>query len=369
MFFCHVLLRSLSKLMDDRADDWGKFLDAAVFSINTSIQCTTKVTPFRMMFGREPRFPLEVESACEPASEQDFTEMLQTVDAEVFLEKLIEKQDEVFKTVDKRIQEAQKKQKEQYKKRKGIVDYKFKIGDKVLRRNMQQKTRKGSKREDRWLGPFIIVELTTTCCSLKNIQGKLLKTRINLSQLKPYFQQDQCSSFFDEDHDHDQDSTHSDDSMQYDHSPNGQASPTLLSYQTSAPPLNDQCSPCPSGNQVSPPPLYSQASCLSQPRATAKLQAPWNRDKQGYVYMIAWTMCCGDQMYYYLTPPLLNNYSGREDISMIHPQKKLKLRKKRIPDEHHCTHESTFGSTLLPLSTSHGAISLEGELYCYYHYN
>ena len=37
--------------------------------------------------------------------------------------------------------EAQKKQKEQYKKRKVIIDYHFKEGDKVLRRNMKQKTR------------------------------------------------------------------------------------------------------------------------------------------------------------------------------------------------------------------------------------
>ena len=71
------------------------------------------------------------------------------------LEKLIQKQQE-FKAADGRIVEAQKKQKEQYKKQKGIIDYQFKEGDKVLRRNMKQKTQKGSKHEDRChkiLGP------------------------------------------------------------------------------------------------------------------------------------------------------------------------------------------------------------------------
>ena len=51
---------------------------------------------------------------------------------------------------------------------------------------MKQKTRKGSKHEDRWLGPYTIVELSTTTCRLANALGKNLKTRINLSQLKPY---------------------------------------------------------------------------------------------------------------------------------------------------------------------------------------
>jgi len=69
-----------------------------------------------------------------------------------------------------------------------------KEGDKVLRRNMKQKTRKGSKGEDRWLGPYTIVELSATTCILKNALGKKLKTRINRSQLKPYLQTSQSDN-------------------------------------------------------------------------------------------------------------------------------------------------------------------------------
>ena len=88
--------------------------------------------------------------------------------------------------MDATIKSAQEKQKKQYAERKGITEYGFKIGDKVLRRNMQQKTRKGKKMEDRWLGPYTIVEITKTSCLLKNSSDKILKQRINLSQLKPY---------------------------------------------------------------------------------------------------------------------------------------------------------------------------------------
>ena len=172
--------------MTDQMDDWGQYLDAAIFATNTSTQSTTKVTPFRMMFNREPRFPLEAEKEGERASMEDIFESLQSADVEDVLEKLIQKQQQIFKAADERIVEAQKKQKEQYKKRKGIIDYQFKEGDKVLRRNMKQKTLKGSKHEDRWLGPYTIVELSKTTCRLTNALGKILKARINLSQLKPY---------------------------------------------------------------------------------------------------------------------------------------------------------------------------------------
>ena len=117
---------------------------------------------------------------------EDIIESLQSADVEDVLEKLIQKQQKIFRTADERIVEAQKKQKEQYKKQKGIIDYHFKEGDKVLWRNMKQKTRKGSKHEDQWLGPYTIVELSTTTCRLANALGKNLKTRINLSQMKSY---------------------------------------------------------------------------------------------------------------------------------------------------------------------------------------
>ena len=42
--------------------------------------------------------------------------------------------------------------------------------------------------EDRWLGPYVIIELSNTSCLLKNHSGKILKQRINLCQLKSYFE-------------------------------------------------------------------------------------------------------------------------------------------------------------------------------------
>ena len=175
--------------MEHSADDWSQYLDSALFAINTSVHSTTKYSPFLMMFGRDPLFPLEAEVKGEGEEKTDMINLVASDNVDNYLEKVFEKQDQVFKVVDERIKTSQIKQKEQYLRRKGLVTYDYKVGDKVLRRNMKQKTRKGYKNEDRWLGPYVIVTLAKSTCLLKSSKtGKNLKTKVNISQLKPYQQ-------------------------------------------------------------------------------------------------------------------------------------------------------------------------------------
>ena len=175
--------------MDDTSDDWCEYLDSALFAMNTSLQNTTKFTPFYMMFGRNPRFPLKAEKEAETSSIQKAMDDIAKADADEYIGNIVEKQKTIFPKANSSIKAVQEKQKEQYARRKRIVKYNFNIGDKVLRRNMQQKTKKGKKMEDRWLGPYFIVELSNTSCLLKNHSVKILKQRINLCQLKPYLSQ------------------------------------------------------------------------------------------------------------------------------------------------------------------------------------
>ncbi|XP_065892491.1 uncharacterized protein [Dysidea avara] len=181
-----TLKRSMSKLMEDYSDNWGKYLDSAIFATNSSVQASTKHTPFLLMYGREARFPLEAEKEAESTVLDGAINNFCKADFEQYIKECFEKQKSIFSKTDVAIKAAQVKQKQQYAQRKGIVEYGFKIGDKVLRRNMQQKTKKGKKMEDRWLGPYIIVEITKTSCLLKNKSDKILKQRINICQLKPY---------------------------------------------------------------------------------------------------------------------------------------------------------------------------------------
>jgi hypothetical protein len=87
-----------------------------------------------------------------------------------------------------RIQIAQQKQKKQYEIRKnqGVKVFHFAIGDQVLRRNMVKLSRKGSRLETDWLGPYTVTGLHKRGTVYLAKDGKDLKSRDNQQQLKPY---------------------------------------------------------------------------------------------------------------------------------------------------------------------------------------
>lgn len=173
--------------MIDHHDDWAKYLHAAVFAINTSTQASTKISPFKMMFGgREPRFPLEAEKQGENIDICSKLSDLDELNPKDILDNAIMEQQSLFKVAEENISKAQKKQIEQYRMKNKLSIQRFTKGSKVLRRNMKQKTKKGHKSEDRWLGPYMISDITNTTCQLVNMSGHTLKTRVNLNQLKLY---------------------------------------------------------------------------------------------------------------------------------------------------------------------------------------
>ena len=171
----------MAKLSTDKGDDWDEHLDAILFGVRTSVQETTKFTPFFLMHGREARFPMEVEhsSTVDESLPPNITSVI---------DRLQKVKKEIFPLAKKNIDESQKKQKDQYLKRKGIHKPTFKVGDKVLRLNMRKRTKKGHKMEDTWLGPYKVLEITKYgCCLLECLKtSTVLKRKINSSQLKLY---------------------------------------------------------------------------------------------------------------------------------------------------------------------------------------
>ena len=58
----------------------------------------------------------------------------------------------------------------------------------MFRRNNKRNDRKGGKFSYKWLGPFVVSDIAKTgLATLKNNDGKLLKTKYNIVQLKPIF--------------------------------------------------------------------------------------------------------------------------------------------------------------------------------------
>lgn len=57
----HVLAEYLKPYINNSQNDWDLFLDAAMFSYNTSYHEAIKISPFELIFGRKPRLPSLVE--------------------------------------------------------------------------------------------------------------------------------------------------------------------------------------------------------------------------------------------------------------------------------------------------------------------
>ena len=87
------------------------------------------------------------------------------------------------------IQLAQERQKKNYDAKHCKDKEKYVVGTLVLLRNSKKLSRKGSKMEQNWLGPYRIIENvkknTYRLCS-RNDNKKVLRTLVNMSRLKIY---------------------------------------------------------------------------------------------------------------------------------------------------------------------------------------
>ncbi|KAK3703494.1 hypothetical protein QZH41_007931 [Actinostola sp. cb2023] len=182
--------------MNEKNDEWDDYVDGAVFAVNTNKSTTTKYTPFFLMYGRQPRLPFEVEKLLNNSEEEPVSELAAKLGnasaIDDYVQNMTERRDILFPKVEDNINSAQEKQKQTYLKRKGITKCSMKDGDLVLKRNMLQKTKQGHKMEDQWIGPYVVegLDKTNGTCSLRqHIGGNLLKSRINIKDLKIYQQQ------------------------------------------------------------------------------------------------------------------------------------------------------------------------------------
>ena len=274
--------------MDEQDDNWDDYIDGALFAINTNVSTTTKCSPFFVMFGRHPRMPFEVEKFVTPLEEGDeainnvMTELCSDNSLQAHIEKMTEIRDAVFPKIERNIDVAQQKQKQQYLKRTGGLKFTFNNGDTVLRRNMLQKTSKGHKMEDQWIGPYTVegLDLVKGTCKLRAKDRRLLQRKINLKDLKLYREQSTSQ-------------TPSNDALLQESS--AQQYPTLPQDSISAVPQNNQSgvssvwqptqstqlsgaavqqpAPTPTTSQPDVPATHTTAQSTSQPRG-AGVQQP-----------------------------------------------------------------------------------------------
>ena len=91
----------------------------------------------------------------------------------------------IHQTAGESIYSAQEKQRRDYNRRCQMLN-KINVGEKVLLQNQRRMNRKSCKFSFKWFGPFKVHSISNmNFCSLKNKDGTLIKTKYNVSLLKP----------------------------------------------------------------------------------------------------------------------------------------------------------------------------------------
>ncbi len=58
-----TIKNSILKLVEDYLEDWDLFLEGILFDYRTSVQASTKISPFEVMYGRKAKLPIELDFA------------------------------------------------------------------------------------------------------------------------------------------------------------------------------------------------------------------------------------------------------------------------------------------------------------------
>ena len=125
------ILKSLLRARVNREkNDWDEQLPHALLAYRVTVQASTNVSPFEMLYGREARLTF--------GADQEMLISGPTHGPAKYVEELKKRQNDLRKLVTKRIEKAQQKQKRCYDSRyRARLNKCFNVGDTVLLKNFR----------------------------------------------------------------------------------------------------------------------------------------------------------------------------------------------------------------------------------------
>ena len=133
--------------------DWHKKLNSILFAYRVRKQASTHISPFFMMYGREPILQWEVEHDLGPIESDDISEL--SIDE--VIERMYNLQVQVLDVAAANIKNAQKVQARAYNAKHARNA--FAVGEKVWRMNPLWSTKlKAPRKGPKWVGPYEIVD-------------------------------------------------------------------------------------------------------------------------------------------------------------------------------------------------------------------
>ena len=139
----------LSKYISVNQIDWDRYIDGLVLAYNCTPHESTDISPYRMVFGREARIPLDLMT--ENTSDSEYV----SNEAE-YVRKLQEELHNIHTLARDTMKKSMQRQKHYYDR--NVIEVTYEVGD-MVRRN-QQKVAVGTKSKlaRRWTGPWIITK-------------------------------------------------------------------------------------------------------------------------------------------------------------------------------------------------------------------
>ncbi|KAE8744233.1 hypothetical protein FOCC_FOCC009153, partial [Frankliniella occidentalis] len=193
-----VIKCGLLKVLRQNISEWPSVLDGVLFAHRVQKQRSTGYSPFFLLFGQEPKLPVDVliENTDEEEpfddNEEENSEYIATSELESVTDQFIKFKKNTLLKARENIRDAQNTQRKEYDRRNKAGQGRFKVVQRVLRRNLRRDDRKGGWALDRWLGPYIIIKMLKfgkqVKCVLRNVlTGRIYKTTQKQSNLTPYY--------------------------------------------------------------------------------------------------------------------------------------------------------------------------------------
>ena len=183
----------ISMYINSSQTDWDVFLPYCLFAYRTSVHPSINESPFYMVYGRDPKLPIETHLGL---SQND-----QSVDTVTYKLNMRENLNEAYALARRTMNIAAQKSKWTHDSKLNKKQTSFEIGDRVWIFNPATSRGKKSKLEPHWFGPLRVAQKRSDkTYRLEDFNGKLRKNlthRKHMKLFKPFTDPNEIDEDFD----------------------------------------------------------------------------------------------------------------------------------------------------------------------------
>ena len=175
--FNRTYLEMVRSMINESQDNWDEVIPKVCFAYRTAVHATTKMTPFEMLYGRQPKFP------------GDLVYPPEIPIIELPPESYAEKQRQQFRLIYEKMEKQREVNIDRFKFNhdRKVRGGEFEIDDHVWVLNSQKKIGVCPKLSPKYVGPYQVVEkLNNLNYKVKRVDGKK-KVLVHRNRLKRCF--------------------------------------------------------------------------------------------------------------------------------------------------------------------------------------